>query len=32
MLEEEEAKRRATWEGRVWERMWDFLTNGDPER
>ncbi len=31
MLPEAEAKERATWEGRVWERMWDFLTHGDPE-
>src|SRR5690606_270363 len=27
MMNEADAKVRATWEGRVWERMWDFLTN-----
>ena len=27
----EEAKTRATWSGRILERMWDYLTNGDPE-
>jgi len=31
MLETEAARQRATWEGRVWERMWDYVTNGDPE-
>lgn len=32
MVEGAAAASRATWEGRVWERMWDFLTDGDPER
>jgi len=27
----EEAKRRSLWSGRILERMWDFLTAGDPE-
>ena len=27
----EEAQVRATWSGRILERMWDFLTAGDPE-
>jgi len=26
-----EAKARATWDGRIRERMWDYLTAGDPE-
>lgn len=28
---ESEAKARATWDGRIRERMWDYLTTGDPE-
>jgi HCOMODA/2-hydroxy-3-carboxy-muconic semialdehyde decarboxylase len=28
---EQEARVRATWSGRILERMWDFLTAGDPE-
>jgi HCOMODA/2-hydroxy-3-carboxy-muconic semialdehyde decarboxylase len=31
MLEVEAAHQRATWEGRVWERMWEHVTQGDPE-
>lgn len=31
MLETEAAQLRATWEGRVWERMWDYVTADDPE-
>src|SRR5882672_3175567 len=27
----EQAKNRATWQGRIAERMWDYLTDGDPE-
>jgi HCOMODA/2-hydroxy-3-carboxy-muconic semialdehyde decarboxylase len=27
----EEARIRATWSGRILERMWDYLTFGDPE-
>jgi HCOMODA/2-hydroxy-3-carboxy-muconic semialdehyde decarboxylase len=27
----DEARRRATWDGRIRERMWDYLTAGDPE-
>ena len=27
----EQAKNRATWQGRIAERMWDYLTAGDPE-
>lgn len=27
----DEAKRRATKSGRIFERMWDYLTYGDPE-
>ena len=27
----EQANNRATWQGRVAERMWDYLTAGDPE-
>ena len=30
-MTEEQAKNRATWQGRIAERMWDFLTAGDPE-
>jgi len=30
-LSKEEAKVRAVWSGRILERMWDFLTAGDPE-
>lgn len=32
LLSAEEAARRATWSGRILERMWDYLTAGDPER
>lgn len=31
LLSEEEATRRATREGRIFERMWDYLTAGDAE-
>lgn len=31
-LTAEQAQRRATWAGLPAERMWDFLTHGDPER
>lgn len=27
----EQAEVRATWSGRILERMWDYLTHGDPE-
>ena len=27
----EEARARAVTSGRIFERMWDFLTDGDPE-
>ena len=30
-MSEEQAKNRATWQGRIAERMWDYLTAGDPE-
>ncbi len=30
-MTEEQAKNRATWQGRIAERMWDYLTAGDPE-
>lgn len=30
-LSEAQAKTRATWQGRVAERMWEYLTAGDPE-
>lgn len=30
-LSEIEARDRATWHGRIRERMWDYLTAGDPE-
>jgi HCOMODA/2-hydroxy-3-carboxy-muconic semialdehyde decarboxylase len=30
-LSEEQAKSRATWQGRIAERMWDHLTANDPE-
>jgi len=30
-MNEEQAKNRATWQGRIVERMWDYLTAGDPE-
>lgn len=29
---DEESRERATFEGRVVERMWDYMTDGDPER
>jgi HCOMODA/2-hydroxy-3-carboxy-muconic semialdehyde decarboxylase len=32
MLETEDARQRATWEGRVWERMWEYVTHDDPEQ
>ncbi|MFA5685203.1 MAG: class II aldolase/adducin family protein [Lysobacteraceae bacterium] len=28
---EAEARQRATWNGRLLERMWEYLTHGDPE-
>jgi len=31
LLNEEDAAIRATWSGRILERMWDYLTFGDPE-
>ncbi len=31
VLSEKAAKRRATWGGGIAERMWDHMTNGDPE-
>lgn len=31
LLSLEEARTRATWDGRIMERMWDYLTSGDPE-
>jgi HCOMODA/2-hydroxy-3-carboxy-muconic semialdehyde decarboxylase len=31
MLETAAALQRATWEGRVWERMWEYVTHTDPE-
>lgn len=30
-MSEEQAKARATWQGRIAERMWEYLTAGDPE-
>jgi HCOMODA/2-hydroxy-3-carboxy-muconic semialdehyde decarboxylase len=30
-MSEEQAKNRATWQGRIAERMWDYLTANDPE-
>jgi HCOMODA/2-hydroxy-3-carboxy-muconic semialdehyde decarboxylase len=30
-MNEEQARDRATWQGRIAERMWDYLTAGDPE-
>jgi len=30
-MNEEQARSRATWQGRIAERMWDYLTDGDPE-
>ncbi len=30
-MSEEQAKNRATWQGRIAERMWDHLSAGDPE-
>ncbi|MAY88724.1 MAG: class II aldolase [Pseudooceanicola sp.] len=31
VLTEDEARARATRQGRIFERMWDFLSHGDPE-
>ena len=31
LISPEEAAVRATWSGRILERMWDYLTHGDPE-
>ena len=31
VFSESDAKARATWDGRIRERMWDYLTAGDPE-
>jgi len=31
VFSEAEAKARATWDGRIRERMWDYLTAGDIE-
>ena len=31
LLSKEEAAVRAVWSGRILERMWDFMTAGDPE-
>jgi len=30
-MNEEQARNRSTWQGRIAERMWDYLTAGDPE-
>jgi HCOMODA/2-hydroxy-3-carboxy-muconic semialdehyde decarboxylase len=30
-MNEEQARNRATWQGRIAERMWDHLTENDPE-
>jgi HCOMODA/2-hydroxy-3-carboxy-muconic semialdehyde decarboxylase len=30
-MNEEQAKSRATWQGRIAERMWEYLTADDPE-
>ena len=30
-MSEEQARNRATWQGRIAERMWDYLTVNDPE-
>ena len=30
-MNEEQAKARATWQGRIAERMWEYLTANDPE-
>lgn len=30
-LDEDQSKTRATWAGRISERMWQFMTAGDPE-
>jgi HCOMODA/2-hydroxy-3-carboxy-muconic semialdehyde decarboxylase len=30
-MSEEQAKNRATWQGRIAERMWEYLTADDPE-
>jgi HCOMODA/2-hydroxy-3-carboxy-muconic semialdehyde decarboxylase len=30
-MNEAQARARATWQGRIAERMWDYLTAGDPE-
>jgi len=30
-MNDEQARARATWQGRIAERMWDYLTDGDPE-
>lgn len=32
LLSQAECEQRATWSGRIMERMWDHLTFGDPER
>ncbi|GAB3432195.1 hypothetical protein GCM10027320_13890 [Massilia solisilvae] len=32
LLQGEEARTRATWEGRIAERVWEYLTRGDEER
>ena len=31
LLTEEQIEARATWAGRIRERMWEYLTDGDPE-
>jgi HCOMODA/2-hydroxy-3-carboxy-muconic semialdehyde decarboxylase len=31
LLSAEDASKRSEWSGRVAERMWDYLTAGDPE-
>jgi HCOMODA/2-hydroxy-3-carboxy-muconic semialdehyde decarboxylase len=31
LLSADQAQSRSAWAGRVAERMWDFLTFGDPE-
>ncbi|MFB9127573.1 class II aldolase/adducin family protein [Paraburkholderia dipogonis] len=32
ILDQDECSRRATTDGKIFERMWDYLTAGDPER
>ena len=32
VLSDEQCRARATWAGKVAERMWDYWTHGDPEQ